>query len=335
MSAITVTHTAEAGTLIDGTSKGDGTNVILKAHGWRWFPSLGTWGIRNSRDRAPKRHIITATADALRAAGFDVEIDIDPTARPTALVEADRVARQAARVDALAAKAERRSTQAEQAWVAEERAVDALPPGGEPIKIGHHSEGRHRRAIDKAHNATRKAIDATDAAKTAQQRADAAAVTTRARYSPETVANRIDTLEAEQRAEQRRLDGHERTLFIHDGVRHTEKTTPATGPQREQIIARMAERADQITYWQQIRAEQIADGTTTDYGPDTIAVGDRIAWRGTWYPVKRVHKKTVTIPSIVGGSWTDTMPYTKITGHIRAADYDAARTEQQAKAGTQ
>ncbi|MDJ0396497.1 DUF3560 domain-containing protein [Rhodococcus sp. G-MC3] len=149
-------------------AKGDGTNVILKAYGWRWFASLITWGIRGSRDRPPQRRIIDATAAALRTAGFDVELDIDTTARPAALVESDRAERQTDRVAALAAlgaKAERRSERADAAWEAEQRAVAALPPAGEPIKIGHHSEGRHRHAIDKAYNATRKAIAATDAAK--------------------------------------------------------------------------------------------------------------------------------------------------------------------------
>ncbi|MCZ4277437.1 DUF3560 domain-containing protein [Rhodococcoides yunnanense] len=320
---LTITHTAADGTLIDGTSKGDPAIAILTANGWRWFPSIRTWGIRGSRDRAPKTHIIDATAAALRTAGFDVELDIDATPRPTAQVEGDRAARQAARVDALAAKAERRSSQAEQAWDAEQRAVDKLPPGGEPIKSGHHSEGRHRRDIAKAHNATRKAIDATDAAKDAQRRAESAAITTRARYNPETVANRIDTLRAEQRADQRLLDGHERTLFVHHGIRHTEKTTAVEGDYRETVLARMSERADQITYWESIRTEQIADGTATNYGPDTITKGDAIAWRGDWFEVKRVNKKTVTIPSIVGGSWTDTMPYTQITGHKSAADIAA------------
>ncbi|WP_372436758.1 DUF3560 domain-containing protein [Rhodococcus erythropolis] len=84
------------------------------------------------------------TADALRAQGFEVEISIDATARPAVEVEADRIDRQAERVAALEQKAERRSDRAEQAWKAEHRAVEALPPGGEPIKIGHHSEQRHR-----------------------------------------------------------------------------------------------------------------------------------------------------------------------------------------------
>ncbi|MDJ0362796.1 DUF3560 domain-containing protein [Rhodococcus sp. H29-C3] len=199
---------------------------------------------------------------------------------------------------------------------------------------GEHSEGRHRRAIDKAHRATGQAIQATNAAKDARIRADAAAaVTTRARYSPVTVANRIDTLSAEQRKDQRLLDGHERTLFIQNGIRNTEKTTPAQGAHREKITQRMTERADQVAYWEKTRTEQIADGTAVDYGPDTITKGDAVAWRGTWYPVKHVNKKTVTIPSIVGGSWTDTMPYTEITGHKKAADLVGTNNTEQAAVG--
>ncbi|WP_254900757.1 DUF3560 domain-containing protein [Rhodococcus sp. 1168] len=198
---------------------------------------------------------------------------------------------------------------------------------------GEHSESRHRGAIDKAHRATGKAIAATDAAKDARNRAAAAAVTTRARYSPVTVANRIDKLTAEQRKDQRLLDGFERTLFVQNGIRRTEKTTPAQGAHREKITQRMAERADQIAYWEKTRAEQIADGSATNYGPDTITKGDAVAWRGTWYPVKRVNKKTVTIPSIVGGSWTDTMPYTEITGHKKAADLMATNSTEQEAVG--
>jgi hypothetical protein len=42
-----------------------------------------------SRDRLPRDHIITRTCEALRAAGFEVDTQIDRTHRPTAEVEAD------------------------------------------------------------------------------------------------------------------------------------------------------------------------------------------------------------------------------------------------------
>ena len=243
---LTISHTAADGTLIDGTSRGDGSGDVLAAHGWRWFRSIGFWGIRSSRDRAPKVRLIELTAEALRASGFDVEIDIDSTARPTAEVEADRIDRQAARVEALELKAGRRSEQAESAW------------------------------------------------------------------------------EAEQRADHRELDGHERTLFVVRGVKQIEKFPPDEGTYRQSLITRIAERAEQITYWEEIRAQQIASGQANNFGPDTIAKGDLVRCSGVWYPVVRVNKKSVTVPARIGGDWTDTIPYHKLAGHRQAKEAETA-----------
>ncbi|WP_262338922.1 DUF3560 domain-containing protein [Gordonia sp. CNJ-863] len=206
----------------------------------------------------------------------------------------------------------------------------ALPPGGEPIKVGHHSEGRHRRAIDRAHNALGKAVAADREADRAASRAESAARTTELRNSPVTVANRIDKLEAEQRADQRALDGHTRTLFTDGrGVKHTEKTTAATGEYRERLIARMAERAATITYWQGIRTAQIADGAAGDYSADTITAGDLVKIRHHgWTPVLRTNKKTVSVetPAPFGGRMIrHTVPYAEIQGHRPA---DAAESSE-------
>src|SRR5690606_2120725 len=76
---LTITHTREGGTLIDGTERGDGTNVVLKAHRWRFSRNLGTWYVPQSRDRAAKVRTIETTAAALRDAGYDVEVTIDDT----------------------------------------------------------------------------------------------------------------------------------------------------------------------------------------------------------------------------------------------------------------
>ena len=123
----------------------------------------------------------------------------------------------------------------------------------------------------------------------AASRAESAARTTELRNSPVAVANRIHKFEAEQRADQRALDGHTRTLFTDGrGVKHVEKTTAATGEYRERIIARMAERAATITYWTNVRAGQIADGQAGDYSPDTITAGDLVKIRHHgWTPVLR------------------------------------------------
>ncbi|TYQ09078.1 UNVERIFIED_ORG: uncharacterized protein DUF3560 [Gordonia westfalica J30] len=325
MTAITISHTAADGTLADGMIRGDGTYEILRANGFRWFRSLAMMGIASSRDRQPNEPKILRAARALENAGHTVTLDIDRAHRDPAQAEADRAARQAARVAALENKAQRRAADAEAAWTAEQQAAAALPPGGEPVKVGHHSERRHRRAIDRAHTALGKAVAAEQASTHATNKAAAAAHTTEHRYNPVTVANRIGKLEAEQRADQRALDGHTRTLFTDSrGVKHVETTTAATGDHRERIIARMAERADQITYWHTIRAAQIADGQASDYSPDTITAGDLVKLRHHgWVPVLRVNKKTVSVhtPAPFGGRLIrHTVPYAEIQGHRTPSD---------------
>lgn len=320
MADITITHTAADGTLIEGTSKGDGTNVILKSVGFRWFRTLGTWGIANSRDHQPNDWKIERARKALTDAGHTVTLDIDRSHRDTATVEVDKAQRATDRADAIAAKADRHRDKAEAAWDAERRAAAALPEGGEPIKIGHHSEARHRKAIDTAWNKLGKAVEAERQADETARRADIAAKATDHRNNPTTVANRIDKLEADQRADQRRIDGSTRTLFVDSrGVRQVEETTAATGDSRDRILARMAQRADQIEHWKSVRAEQIAAGIAGNYSPDTISKGDHIRTRwDDWCTVLRVNKKTVSVeqPAPYGGRMIrNTIPYQEIKGH--------------------
>ncbi|WP_062908275.1 DUF3560 domain-containing protein [Mycobacterium avium] len=306
---IEITHSAAEGTLVHGTNRGDGTNTILKAAGFRWFPSLGLWGVPRSRDRQPNRHKIDRAADALRAAGHTVTIDVDDTHRPTAEAEADKVHRQEQRVDALNTKADRKAAAAAAAWDAEHRAVDALPPDGQPILIGHHSERRHRNAIARAHAATRRAIDATEDAQHASRRAEAAAATTAHRYNPVTVKNRIEKLQAEQRSDQRILDGHRRVVARSATHEYVDEFGPATGTYRDQVIARMAQRSDEITYWEGIYADLQAAGVASAHSRDTINKGDLIKYRGHWYPVVRVNPKTVSVHLHERASWTNTIGY--------------------------
>ncbi|WP_280428293.1 DUF3560 domain-containing protein [Nocardia brasiliensis] len=277
MSELTIKHDREDGTLIYGTARGDGTAEILKANRWRWSRNLGMWFVPSSRDRAAKTWIIRATETALRAADFAVTVEIDDTYRPTALVEADRAERQADRVEALHEKAERRHGHAAAALAADIRATEALPPGGEPIKIGHHSEGPHRRALDKAWAATGKRIAAEDAAREADRRASASEHTTEFRNNPRVTLRRIKALEAELRGTERSRDGYTRTLFIHPqtGQKVTEEHAPATGEWRERLEARIAELEDKLAY--------------RGYG----ALGSLVVQGGTGQRQERQHRKRV------------------------------------------
>lgn len=318
---LTITHTREDGTLIDGTTRGDGTNVVLKANGWRWSRQLGAWFVPQSRDHAPKAWKINATADALREAGHVVEVTIDDTARPAAVVEADKIARQADRVEALAAKADRKGAAADAAYARHEAAVDRLPPGGEPIKIGHHSEGRHRRDLGRAWSTMGTAVEARREAEDAQAAATTAAATTGARYNPVTVGNRIDKLRADIRKMEREL-----TAPVFDMQTGYRRATEAEQARRDaRLTPRIAEARDTLAYWEQVRAEQIADGTVTAYGPHNVAQGDAVqVARGWWCRVVRANAKSVTVQTDHG--WTDRAPWHKITGHRPAGQRPAEAT---------
>lgn len=319
---LTITHNHAEGTQIDGTRRGDGTNEILKATGWRWSRTPGSWYLPHTRDHAPKTWAIDNTARALETAGHQVATQIDDQARPTADVEADKIARQDERADRLADKAAQVADAADGANQAAHELAGRVP-FGQPILVGHHSEGRMRQHYQQVENTQRRAVDLSREADTAAEKARAAAHTTAARYNPVTVGNRIEKIEAETREAHRELDGYTRVYFVDAaGTKHGDTFPPATGARRNQLTARLDELADQLTYWRQIHADQITAGAATNYGPDSIAKGDQVKIRGRWYPVVRVNKKTVSIPSIVGGSWTDTAPYREIQEHRPAATTD-------------
>ncbi|MFI5783150.1 DUF3560 domain-containing protein [Nocardia sp. NPDC051570] len=326
MSTLAITHTAAEGTLLAGTQRGDGTYEVmtevknLVGH-WKWARSLQQWIIHASRDRQPKDYYIQVAAKALRDAGYTVELRIDRAARPAFEAETARAEQQQDRVAALEAKADRRASKAAAADTAHQRAADRVPPMGEPIKIGHHSEHRHRRSIERAWDALGRSVEADKAAARAQGRAESASRTTELRYAPVTVANRIATLEAEQRADQRILDGGKRGRAPYIYVE-----PPASGEYRDRVQARMTQRAGEIEYWKGIRAEQIASGQATGYSRNDINKGDAINYRGRWHEVVRVNAKSVTVDSLYIPGCTGTVPYHEIRA-VKHADEQVATTE--------
>lgn len=320
--SITISHSHADGTLVRGTRKGDGASDILKSSGFRWFRTLGLWGIPSSRDHEPNMAKINAAAAKLREAGHTVELDIDNTWRPAAEVEADTIERQEQRAQALDAKAERHQIAAAEAEAKHEKANAALPPFGQPILYDHHSAPKHVRAIERSHRTLGQSVEADAKARETQRRAEVASRTTEHRYSPAQIANRINTLEAEQRKDQRELDGHTRTLY--KNVKET--FPPATGAYREQLIERTKARAEKIEYWKAERANQIASGKVVDYGPDNIAVGDLIRYTNRWLTVKRVNAKSVSVQHPEIARLTHTVPYHEISGRIAAAD--AAKAQE-------
>ena len=77
------------------------------------------------------------------------------------------------RIDALNAKASKSSIEANQEF-AKAKKMGSIIPFGQPILIGHHSEGKHRRLIKKIDNAHRKAFEADERAAYYQDKAESA-----------------------------------------------------------------------------------------------------------------------------------------------------------------
>lgn len=77
--------------------------------------------------------------------------------------------RQNARRERLLARADKSRAEAADLF---KRSGEGLPPAGEPIKIGHHSEGRHRRALERSWQRLGKSVAADKAADQLEQRAE-------------------------------------------------------------------------------------------------------------------------------------------------------------------
>lgn len=305
-----ITHTVTEGTLLDGTIRGDGSAEVIKPLGWRWSRTLSCWYLPRSRDRRAEQPRIENTRRALTGAGFTVTVTVDDTMPPIADLEQSRIERQQTRVDRLTERSGRATAAADAATQAAHRAVHQIPPGGEPIKVGHHSEKRHRRAFDRAETAINASIAADSKARAASDRLAAAAHTTSSRYAPQTVANRITALTAEIRATQRRLDGY----TSGHGV-YSLPIPAAAGAAREQLLEQLADQQEELRYWEQIRGDQIAAGTATNYSRTDIAAGDLVKISNRWRRVVRANKTTVSVET--GYSWTERAPYSAIQDHRR------------------
>jgi len=324
---ITITHTYAEGTLLDGTTKpdfakGTGPRQVLDTYAWRWGHSIGCWYQRNSRDRPAYTYRIERTAEQLRELGFTVEVSIDNEPRPMSDQEAARADRMDGRAAALHDKADRRASAAAGRQAAADQIANSIP-FGQPILVGHHSERRHRRDLDRMHTNQGKALQLGREADQAAAGAASAERHMQHRYNPVTVANRIHELQAELRRYEREM-----------GPEASEATVAHYEPLR-------ADAATRLQHWQQVRAEQIASGEVVEYGPDNVHVGDWVGgWGSGWYEVAKVNRATVTCntqrSAMPPYQWlTNKVPYRRITGLRTAQDMATRRaaTTDPAEAG--
>lgn len=257
----------------------------------------------------------------MRERGFTVTVTLDTAARPVGAAEAERAERSQVRVGRLEQRAERLHGQADAAEQAAHRALDAIPLG-QPMLVDTAGYGADRRRRERAVDNLRRAGQCERDARDNEAAAVAAAGHMAARHHPETVANRIRDIEATLRGIERRREQHRRRReAVAAGVDPAEIGLAQLAGE---AAARLAEEKThwqaQLAHWRQVRSAQIAAGHATDYSRSTVATGDLLLYRGTWYPVVRVNAKSVSVPSILGGDWTDTVRYSDLRDVVGAED---------------
>jgi hypothetical protein len=298
MSDIEITHTHEDGTLVDGTEKGDGAGDILKRYGFRWFPSIKQFGIRNSRDQAARRVAINGAAEALRAQGHTVTVEIDDTPRDNATARAAKHERLEDRRAALGEKREKLTAESAALHRASNAMVEHIPLG-QPVMPGRRGRA-HRNLLERSVNT---AIRGAQVAKEAERIPERIAGSLRAEARgerPDVVKRRVDRMEAELRRLDRRMVGL--------------KLRPETDSDvlREQYEGERRLLVERIEGDKKLLEAAKEAGTFGRYSKDNVHKDDQIQVRGQWRTVVRANPKTVSVTT--GYSWTDKYGYEEITG---------------------
>ncbi len=151
-------------------------------------------------------------------------------------------------------------------------------PFGQPILVDHYSASRHRAAINKSNVNMRKSIEHDDKSSYWSRRARTKEIKSTGEYSLNYIANRIKECSSKLRKYKRWSEAAEK-LGDHDEVIRCSDL--------------IAIQTDQLSYWKEEMHSQYGD--KKDNSSRIVAGKTEILYRGTWYPVKRVNTKTITI----------------------------------------
>jgi hypothetical protein len=341
---IAIRHNRDDGTLIFGSGKGDGVYEILRGLrcGWRWMPSIRRIGLQHSRFKAAKRYEIKQAAQALRAAGYEVEVEIDDATLPTtnfAEQEAERTQRAEERADRYTDYAGNAAARSQAAYARYRQSADHWPLG-QPL-ISASARAAHNRMMGAHHTSMAEA----DKAQYWAGRQRAVNAHQRHRVALPTILRRIERLEEQRRRLLRRLDGEYRwidddgghALWRRDGYIYR-KTAPAPAD-AARWTADLIQLDGELSYWREVVADKQEAGEKV-WSKDDFSVGDFVKVHGTWFEVVRVNNKSLTVPWMIGGVTrgiytvadarrrfpnekkisTDTVPYDKVEGRASAQE---------------
>lgn len=297
---LTIRYTPGDGVTLDGSTRGDGVYDVLRTLGLNWRgmrDGSGTLYIRGSRDKdiARYRSAIDRTRTALEAAGRTVEVEVEDGFRTAEQRRADADARAVERAELLRTRAERAEAASNAAREASRAIGDGMPLG-EPIKVGHHSERRHRRDFERIDSHERKRFELADKATRLADRAAGVESHATHRNDPRVIMRRIDKLESDRRGYARSLAGYTRNFKRPDGSLYARDEFPPAADTRADDLRRWDARdAEEIKHLRAQLAELAAAGVFSAWGPDDFQAGDHANVGGRWCTVARVNRKSVSV----------------------------------------
>ncbi len=323
---IKITHTRREGTLIEGTSRGDGSAEILRLREYgrtqrqpfRWSRNLDCWYLPHSRDHATYTPSLELLAQRLRDKGFEVTLTVNNADRRSfSEAEQEREEKAGGRADRFGEYAANAAQSSEAAWK-KSHDISERFAFGQPILVGHHSEGRARRDHARMDDAMRKSISESDRAAHWTGRAQAAANYQQFKKDPGRTLRRLDKLRADLRAVEKWQRGQSAKGF-------------SRNPADPELKVEHQELTEEITHWEKVIKDAEAEGFKVWSRAD-FKRGDFVLYRSTWYEVLRVNPKSVTIPHIHNGvgqrivraadnrhdGWTSTAPYDDVSGRKSA-----------------
>lgn len=237
----------------------------------------------------------------------------------------DRADRRAERYDEYAGNAAARAQAARDS----EQEIARWIPMGQPILVGHHSEKRHRRDLDRIHRLADRQAEESRKADYWKDRAEASVRHAERRLKPDVIQRRIKKLEADLRAWERKRRDAEKDIREHVDF---ERSLASWGdeefvePDIAGLVARKQELCDRWIEHQEVRLAferaryEASGGVVAE--KEKPEVGGAILFIGTWYPVVRVNAKSVTIGEWFG-KFTYRVEYDKVAGVMSKAKWDA------------
>ncbi|RPK32383.1 hypothetical protein EES39_38515 [Streptomyces sp. ADI92-24] len=275
---IGITHTRADGTILSGSQKGDGVFEIVRSHGFWFSRNVTGLFLKHSRNKEADSWRINRVADALRAVGHEVTIEINEEERRSfSEIEADREDRAEGRADRFGDRAGRAVASAD----ARRATADQISKRfefGQPILVGHHSEGRARRDAARIDTNMRKSFEDRDRAGYWANRATASENYAEHRNDPHRTLRRLERLGADLRKQER----------------HYAEAVEKGYGSADRHARLIRDYKEEVEHWEGI-VQKAKDEGVKIWGPDDFAPGDFVLYSRSWYQVARVNPKTLSI----------------------------------------